>query len=61
MGWLIGGFVVLVGLSMVMSAGGKRPSAVHDPEGYQQAVNAPGIGCLLIIVGVIIISAVGGR
>jgi hypothetical protein len=49
-----------IGLLTLLGASGKRPSAVHDPKGYAEHVNAPQAGCLLIVVGVILLAVAGG-
>jgi hypothetical protein len=51
-----GAAAIGIGLLTLLGASGKRPSAVHDPKGYEEHVKAPQAGCLLIVVGVILLA-----
>ena len=51
---------ILAGLGTLIGTLGGRPSAVHDPKGYDDAVKAPGVWCLLIVIGVAILWLGGG-
>ena len=46
-----------IGLLNVFGASGKRPSAVHDPKGYEEHIKGPQAGCLFIVVGVLLLVA----
>ena len=51
--------LLFIAVGVLIFVGGSvsgRPSAVHDPKGYEEAVNAPKAGCLFIAIGLVILA-----